>query len=296
MSETVRMARELGYLNAPEGSIARVDELQRTRPEEVVIVTTGTQGEPTSALVRMANQDHRQLKVIEGDTVVISATPIPGNEASIDRTINALFKQGATVLYDKIARVHVHGHASQEELKLILNLTKPKFFVPIHGEYRHLSLHGKLAESVGVPRKNIFLLEDGDVLELSEDGGEKAGKVSASHVYVDGLSVGDVDSVILRDRKTLSKEGIVMVVIPVDSQTGRMVGRPDIVSRGFVDVEESKEMIEASKDLVVQEVDRGSEQTPDWGYVSTKVKDTLFRFYYEKTRRRPMILPFMVSV
>jgi ribonuclease J len=244
----------------------------------------------------MANRDHRQLQVIEGDTVVISATPIPGNEAMIDRTINSLFKQGATVLYDKVARVHVHGHASQEELKLVLNLVKPKFFVPIHGEYRHLRLHAKLAESVGIPKENIFVLEDGDVLELTQDGGKKTDKVSASHVYVDGLSVGDVDSIVLRDRKTLSKDGIVMVVIAVNRQTGKLVGRPDIVSRGFVDHEDSKDMIEESRDVVAQAVDEGSEGEADWGYVSNKVRDILFRFYYERTHRRPMILPFMVSV
>lgn len=296
MTETVRMAREFGYLKPPEGTMARLDEFYNAPPEQVIIITTGTQGEPTSALVRMANQDHRQLHVMKGDTVVISATPIPGNEALIDRTINSLFRQGAVVLYDKIARVHVHGHASQEELKLILTLTKPKFFVPIHGEYRHLSMHAKLAESVGIPSENIFILEDGDVLELNQQGGEKTDKVSASHVYVDGLSVGDIDSVILRDRKTLSKDGIVMVVIALNRQNGKLVGRPDITSRGFVDIEESKDMIEASRDLVAKVVNHGSEQTADWGFVSTKVRDALYKYYYEKTHRRPMILPVMVSV
>ncbi len=296
MTETVRMAREFGYLKPPEGTLARLDELYNLPPEQMVIITTGTQGEPTSALVRMANQDHRQLHVMEGDTVVISATPIPGNEALIDRTINSLFRQGAVVLYDRIARVHVHGHASQEELKLILNLTKPKFFIPIHGEYRHLSMHAKLAESVGISPENIFILEDGDVLELNQQGGKKNGKVSASHVYVDGLSVGDIDSVILRDRKTLSKDGIVMVVIAVNRQNGKLVGRPDITSRGFVDIEDSKDMIEASRDLVAKVVNHGSEQTADWGFVSTKVRDALYKYYYEKTHRRPMILPVMVSV
>lgn len=296
MTETVRMAREFGYLKPPEGTLARLDEFYNAPPEQVIIITTGTQGEPTSALVRMANQDHRQLHVMKGDTVVISATPIPGNEALIDRTINSLFRQGAVVLYDKIARVHVHGHASQEELKLILTLTKPKFFVPIHGEYRHLSMHAKLAESVGIPSENIFILEDGDVLELNQQGGEKTDKVSASHVYVDGLSVGDIDSVILRDRKTLSKDGIVMVVIALNRQNGKLVGRPDITSRGFVDIEESKDMIEASRDLVAKVVNHGSEQTADWGFVSTKVRDALYKYYYEKTHRRPMILPVMVSV
>jgi ribonuclease J len=296
MSETVRMARELGYLRVPENVVARLDELRSTPPEKVVIVTTGTQGEPTSALVRMANRDHRQVQVMPGDTVVISATPIPGNEALIDRTINNLFRQGARVLYDKVARVHVHGHASQEELKLILNLTRPKFFVPIHGEYRHLILHARLAESVGIPPQNCFVLEDGDVLELTPEGGAVAEKVSSSHVYVDGLSVGDVDSVILRDRKMLSKDGIVVVVVAVNRQTGKLVGRPDIISRGFVDHEDSREMLEESRDLVAQVLDEGSPHTADWGFISSKVRDTLNRFYYDRTRRRPMILPSMVTV
>jgi ribonuclease J len=296
MTETVRMTRELGYLKPPEGVLARLDELHKTPKERVVIVTTGTQGEPTSALVRMANRDHRQLHVMEGDTVVISATPIPGNEALIDRTINSLFKQGAVVLYDKVARVHVHGHASQEELKLILNLTKPKMFVPVHGEYRHLTMHARLAESVGIAKQNIFVLEDGDVLEVTAEGGKKTDKVSASHVYVDGLSVGDIDSVVLRDRKMLSKDGFVTVIVALNRQTGKLVGRPDIVSRGFVDPEESRDMIEESRDLVAEALDHGADEGADWGFVSTKVRDTLYRFYYERTRRRPMILPFMVSV
>ncbi|OGO36362.1 MAG: ribonuclease J [Chloroflexi bacterium RBG_16_57_8] len=296
MTETVRMARELGYLKAPEGVLARLDELRNMPPEKTVIVTTGTQGEPTSALVRMANRDHRQVQVVPGDTVVISATPIPGNEALIDRTINNLFKQGARVLYDKIAKVHVHGHASQEELKLVLNLSRPRFFVPIHGEYRHLILHADLAKSVGIPEDNIFVLEDGDILELTPQGGKITEKISASHVYVDGLSVGDIDSVILRDRKTLSKDGIVVVVIAVNRQTGMLVGRPDIISRGFVDPEESKDMIEESRDLVARTLDQGSPHTADWGFISTKVRDTLYKFYYERTRRRPMILPSMVTV
>lgn len=296
MAETVRMARDLGYLRAPEGVLARLDELRNTPPEKTVIVTTGTQGEPTSALVRMANRDHRQVQVMPGDTVVISATPIPGNEALIDRTINNLFRQGARVLYDKVARVHVHGHASQEELKLILNLVRPKFFVPIHGEYRHLILHARLAESVGIPPENSFVLEDGDVLEVAPDGGHVIEKVSASHVYVDGLSVGDVDSVILRDRKMLSKDGIVIVIIAVNRQTGKLVGRPDIVSRGFVDPEESKDMLEESRDLVARVIDEGSPHAADWGFISSQVRDTLNRFYYERTRRRPMILPSLVTV
>jgi ribonuclease J len=296
MSDTVRMARELGYLRAPDGILARLDELRGLSHDKVVFVTTGSQGEPTSALVRIANRDHRELHIIPGDTVVISATPVPGNEGLINRVVNSLFKQGARVLYDKVAQVHVHGHASQEELKLLLTLARPKFFMPIHGEYRHLTLHAKLAESVGLSKENIFVLEDGDVLELTPESGKITGKITSSNVYVDGLSVGDVGSVVLRDRKMLSKDGIVMVIIAVNRQTGKLVGRPDIVSRGFVDPVESKDMIEASRNLVAKVLDHGGTRPADWGFISTKVRDTLNRFYYEQTRRRPMILPFMVKV
>ena len=296
MSDTARMALELGYLNAPDGILARPDELRGMPHNKIVFVTTGSQGEPTSALVRMANRDHRQVHILRGDTIVISATPIPGNEALINRTVDNLFKQGAQVLYDKVAKVHVHGHGSQEELKLLLNLVKPKFFMPIHGEYRHLSLHAKLAESVGVSRENIFILEDGDILELNPQAGKKTGKVSAGNVYVDGLTVGDIGSIVLRDRRMLSRDGIVVVIIAVNRQTGKLVGRPDIVSRGFIESRKSKDMIEQSRDLVARALDRGGDRPADWSFINAKVRDILSRFYYEQTKQRPMILPFMVKV
>ncbi len=296
MSDTARMALELGYLQAPDGILARLDELRGMPHNKIVFVTTGSQGEPTSALVRMANRDHRQVHILRGDTVVISATPIPGNEALINRTLDNLFKQGAQVLYSKVAPVHVHGHASQEELKLLLNLVKPRFFMPIHGEYRHLSLHAKLAQSVGIPKDNTFVLEDGDTLEISPQAGKITDKVASSNVYVDGLSVGDIGGVVIRDRKMLSKDGIVIVVIAINQQTGKVVGRPDIVSRGFVDTRESSDMIEESRDLLARVLDHGGTRPADWGFINTKVRDTLSKFYYEQTRRRPMILPFMVKV
>ncbi len=296
MSDIVHMALELGYLTAPDGILARLDELKGMPHNKVVFVTTGSQGEPTSALVRMANRDHRQVHILRGDTVVISATPIPGNESLINRTVDNLFKQGAQVLYDKVAQVHVHGHGGQEELKLLLNLVKPKFFMPIHGEYRHLSIHAKLAESVGVSKENIFVLEDGDILELNPQIGKISGKVSAGNVYVDGLSVGDIGSVVLRNRRMLSRDGIVVVIIAVNRQTGKLVGRPDIVSRGFVDTRESKDMIDESRDLVARVLDRGGVRPAEWGFVNTKVRDILNKFYYEQTKRRPMILPVMVKV
>jgi len=296
MTDTVRIALELGYLNAPEGILARLDELRGMPHNKIVFVATGSQGEPTSALVRMVNRDHRQLHILPGDTVIISATPVPGNEALVNRTVDNLFKQGAEVFYGKVAPVHVHGHGSQEELKLLLNLVKPKFFVPIHGEYRHLSFHAKLAQSVGIPADNTFILEDGDILELNPQAAKITGKVTASNVYVDGLSVGDIGGVILRDRKMLSRDGIVVVTIAINKQTGKLIGRPDIVSRGFVDTRESKKMIEESRDLVARTIDHSGNRPADWGFINTKVREVLNKFYYEQTKRRPMILPFMMKV
>jgi len=296
MTDTVNMALELGYLNAPDGILARIDEVRGIPYNRIAFITTGSQGEPTSALVRMANRDHRHLHIIRGDTVVFSASPVPGNEALINRTVDTLFKQGAQVLYSKVSPVHVHGHASQEELKLLVNLVKPKFFMPIHGEYRHLTIHAQIAQSVGIPKENIFVLEDGDILEISPQAGKVAGKVSAGNVYVDGLSVGDIGTVVLRDRRMLSRDGIVMVIIAINRQTGKLVGRPDIVSRGFVDTREAKDMIEESRNLVARTLDHGRNRPADWSYISAKVRDVLNKFYYEQTKRRPMILPFMVKV
>ncbi|MFC2044595.1 ribonuclease J, partial [Chloroflexota bacterium] len=284
MSDTVRMAMELGYLKVADGILARLDELRHMPHNKVVFVTTGSQGEPSSALVRIANRDHHQVHIIPGDTVIISATPIPGNETLINRTVDNLFKQGAQVLYDKIAKVHVHGHASQEELKLLLSLIKPRFFVPIHGEYRHLTFHAKLAESIGVQKGNIFVLEDGDVLELSPEVGKVTNKIASSNVYVDGLSVGDMDSLVLSDRKMLSKDGIVMVIIATNRQTGKLVGRPDIISRGFIDTDEAKDMMEEGRDLVIRVLERGGTYPADWGFINAKVRDSLNKLFYERTR------------
>jgi ribonuclease J len=296
MSDTVRMALELGYLNAPNGILGRIDEARGLPHDKIVFITTGSQGEPTSALVRMANRDHHQVHIQRGDTIIMSATPIPGNEAVINRTVDSLFKQGAQVLYDKLAQVHVHGHGSQEELKLLLNLVKPKFFMPIHGEYRHLSLHARLACSVGIPRENTFVLEDGDILELSSHSAKITGKIGSGNVYVSGLSVGDIGGVVLRNRRMLSKDGIVVAIIAVHRQTGRLVGRPDIVTRGFVDTRKFKDMIEESRDLLARTLDHSGDRAAEWSFINAKVRDTLDKFYYEKTKRRPMILPFMVKV
>ncbi len=296
MSETVRISLELGYLKAPNGILGKIDELKGLPARKIVLVTTGSQGEPTSALVRMANRDHKHVHIQRGDTIILSATPVPGNESLVNRTVDSLFKQGARVIYSKLGQVHVHGHGSEEELKLILSLVKPKFFVPIHGEYRHLSLHARLAESVGISPERIFVLEDGDILELNANSARKNGKVTSGHVYVDGLSVGDIGGVVLRTRKMLSRDGIVVVIIAVNRQTGKLVGRPDIVTRGFIDTRESAKMIEESRDLLIKTLDHSGGRTTEFSFINTKVRDALDKFYYDRTKRRPMILPFMVKV
>ncbi len=296
MRDTVRMALELGYLKAPEGVLPPMERLKGMPRNKIVFMATGSQGEPTSALVRMANRDHPKVHITEGDTVILSASPIPGNEALVNRTVDNLFKQGAKVFYGKVAQVHVHGHASQEELKLMFNLIKPKFFMPIHGEYRHLSIHAELAQMVGIAKENTFVLEDGGILELTPNSGRIAGKVTSGNVYVDGLSEGGLGDVVLRDRKMLSRDGIVMVIIAINQQTGKLIGQPDIISRGFVDARESKELLEQSRDLIAKALDHGRNRPADWGFISTKVKDILNKFYYQQVKRRPMILPFMVKV
>jgi ribonuclease J len=296
MRDTTRIASELGYLNSPPDVMRRFDEISRFPHNKIVLLTTGSQGEPTSALVRIANRDNNQVKIIPGDTVIMSATPVPGNEALVNRTIDNLFRQGAHVVYEKLAQVHVHGHGSQEELKLLLSLVRPKFFVPIHGEYRHLSLHAKLAKGLGMPENNIFVLENGNILELDREKGKVVGRLPAGNVYVDGLVMGDLASVILRDRKLLSRDGIVVVIIAIDKEKGEIVGRPDIVSRGFVDMKEGEAILEQGRDLVKATLDRGGGRPLEWSFINAKVKDTLSKFFYDQTRRRPMILTTAVEV
>lgn len=296
MTETSKMALKLGYLHDPQNVLTPLEQLRSVPHNKVVFITTGSQGEPTSALVRMANRDHPQVHILPGDTVILSATAIPGNESLVNRTVNSLFRQGAIVLYDKNAIVHVHGHGSQEELKLLLHLVRPKYFMPIHGEYRHLSFHAKLAEAVGVPKENSFLLEDGDALEIGPQKAEVIrGKVQAGNVYVDGLSVGDIGGIVLRDRKMLAKDGIVMVIVAVNKQTGKLEGLPDITTRGFVDLKEAS-IIEESRNVVAKAMEHPGNQTLDWSFMNTKIRDTLNKFYYDQTKRHPMILPFIVKV
>jgi len=296
MVENVRMARDLGYLDVPEGVLLRLDELNRLPPDQVVIVTTGSQGEPTSALSRMANRDYQPLPIVPGDTVVISATPIPGNEESVNHTIDNLFRLGADVLYNDIMDVHVSGHAAQEEQKLMLNLLQPRYFVPIHGEYRHLRLHARLAEAVGVEPDNIFVLEDGQIVEFAPGMGRLAGEVPADYVFVDGLGVGDVGDVVLRDRQALSQDGVVIATVTVDKKTGRPLGEPDIISRGFVYERQSEELLALARDRLMQVLESSAQQTAEWSFLNTKIKETLGKLFYEQTHRHPMILPVVTEV
>ena len=296
MTEIVRMALELGYLSAPPGVLSRLEQMRHLPHNRIVLLTTGSQGEPTSALVRIANRDHPQVRIQSGDTIVISASPIPGNEGLINRTIDNLFRQGANVLYDKVAQVHVHGHGSQEELKLLISLVRPKFFVPVHGEYRHLSLHARLAQTLGIPKENAFVLEDGDILALDRERGHIVAKLPVGNVYVDGLGVGDIGHVVLRDRRMIAQDGIVLAVITVDKRTGQLVGLPDIVSRGFVDPTDAQALFERGRDLVAKALGHGDGHSAQTDFISKKVKQTLFQFFYNQTKRRPMILPVIVEV
>ena len=296
MTENVRMSVELGYLDVPEGVLMRVDEAERLPRDKVAIITTGSQGEPTSALTKMANREHRQLQIEDGDTVVISATPIPGNEESVNHTIDNLFRQGADVVYDALTNVHVSGHGAQEDQKMMLNLLRPRYFMPIHGEYRHLRLHAKTAEELGMAPANIFILENGQVLELGLHSAKVNGKVPAGYVLVDGLGVGDVGHVVLRDRKLLSQDGVVIVNVTVDKQTGRPVSEPDIISRGFIYEPDSEGLLEMAREKVNASLAEGATRSAERGYINAKIKETLGRFLYDQTHRRPMILPVVTEV
>jgi len=296
MINNVQMAIELGYLNVPKGMLIRVEDINKFKPEQIAIICTGSQGEPTSALTRIANQDHRQIHIQPGDTVILSATPVPGNEKMVHRTINSLFRQGADVLYQGISNVHVSGHGAQEELKLMLNLIRPKFFMPVHGEYRQLVLHAKLGYSLGIPDENIVVAEDGDLVEITKDAIKIVDHISSGNVFVDGLSVGDVGQIVLRDRKVLSQDGILMVVLTVDKETGQPVAGPDIVSRGFVYMRDAEELLDSARERVLASFSGLNGHASDWSFVKDKIKHTLSEFLYEKTHRRPMIIPVVMEV
>lgn len=299
MVNVVSIASELGYLTIPEGMLIEPEEVNKLPADRVVILSTGSQGEPMSALTRMARSTHRKVDILPGDTVIIAATPIPGNERYVGRTVDELMRLGASVIYGpgSVSGVHVSGHGSQEELKLMLNLMRPQYFIPIHGEYRMLKHHALLGESVGIPKENIFLLDNGDTVEIQNGSARKAGKIPAGNVLIDGLGVGDVGNIVLRDRKLLSQDGILVVVVTLSKQDGTIMSGPDIISRGFVYVRESEGLLEEANRIVTSTLHKlMNENVNEWASLKTNVKDALGRFLYEQTRRRPMILPIIMEV
>lgn len=297
MVNVANIAKEIGYLSVPENTLIDIEEIANYAHNRLTILTTGSQGEPMSALTRMAMSDHRKVEIVPGDTVVISAMPIPGNEKLVARTINQLFYQGADVIYESVNGVHVSGHASQEELKMMLNLVKPKFFVPVHGEYRHLVKHANIARQLGLSAENIFVAENGQILDFTAQAGSVGGKVTAGRILVDGLGVGDVGNIVLRDRKQLSQDGILIIVVTINKEANLVVAGPDIVSRGFVYVRESEELMEEAKEKVKTVLDKCFEKKiTDWSTIKSQVRDTLGKYLYEKTRRRPMIIPIIMEI
>lgn len=295
MENIVEISILLGYMKVPEGVLISIDNINKYRPEQVVIITTGSQGEPMSALSRMAYSDHRKVEITKNDLVVISATPIPGNEKAVSNVINELFKFGAEVIYKSLMDVHVSGHACQEELKMILALTKPKYFIPVHGEHRHLMIHAKLAEDMGI--NNTFILENGSVLELDSEKAKKTGTVPSGKILVDGLGVGDVGNVVLRDRKLLAQDGLIIAVMAVSAETGQLVREPEIISRGFVYVRESEELMENIRKAAKSGIEKcGKQKYIDWALMKTNVRVSVSKYIFETTRRSPMIMPIIMEV
>ena len=297
MEQNTRVASDLGYLTYEPSRIVPKDRLGDVPDDKIVIATTGAQGEPMSGLARMANGDHRFVEIQQGDTVIVSASPIPGNEEYVARTIDNLFKAGANVYYHTIKRAHVSGHASQEELKLMLGLTKPKYFIPVHGEFRMQVQHGRLAMETGVAPENVFIIENGTPIEISADGSARRGQpVPAGYVFVDGLSVGEVGDVVLRDRRALANDGMFMVVVQVDKQTGNVVGRPEIITRGFVHLNERDPIIDEAVTRVIEAIDNPGDHISEVALLKSQIKDGVSRYLYEQTKRRPMVFPVVVEV
>jgi len=298
MAENGRIAEGLGYLTVPEGTRLRVDELDNIDPGETVIMTTGSQGEPLSALSRMAMDEHKKISITDGDTVIISATPIPGNEDLVLRTINRLFKQGAEVVYEPFSTVHASGHGNQEDIKLMLNLTKPRFVIPVHGEQRHVSKFVVLAESMGFAADNVFCLSPGDVLETDGTSAEITGKVPAGSVMVDGLGVGDVEDVVLRDRWHLAQDGVLIAVVGVQKSTREVITGPDVFSRGFVEEDQAEGLLDEARNLVLAKLEefRDAGSLEEFDEIKAACRKALAKFIYERIHRRPMIVPIVMEV
>ena len=297
MTNVISKAVELNYMKVPDGTLIDIESVNSYDPDELVIVTTGSQGEPLSALSRMSSGDHRQVTITPNDFIIISANPIPGNEKLVTKVVNELMKQGAEVIYESMYEVHVSGHACQEELKMMMSLTKPKFFVPIHGEYKHLKKHVKLAEGMGIPEERTFIADLGDVLETDGVDMKFTGTVPSGKVMVDGFGVGDVGSVVLRDRKHLAEDGVMIIVATIERESGRVIAGPDIVSRGFVYVRESEELLDDAKNLMRSVMNDCQERNiREWGNIKTAMRDALSDFIYKETKRSPMILPIIMEV
>lgn len=297
MVSNVNIAKTLGYLNVPEGLIVELRDIKDLAKKEVVLLTTGSQGEPMSALTRMALDNHKQIKVRKGDTVILSSKFIPGNEKTISTMMNHLYRRGADVIYEKVSEVHVSGHASQEELKIMLNMVRPRFFVPVHGEYRHLVLHARLAEKVGIPAKNVIIAEDGDVLEMTGEGAAKSGKVNTGKVFVDGKGVGDVGDMIIKDRRHLSRDGMVIVVVSLNGNTGEVLYGPDIITRGFVFEDESADLLEKAGALVLETLNNiNTEAKTEETEVKQEIRRALRKLFNKALERRPVILPVVIEI
>ena len=297
MENVLSAAIELGYMKIPKNTLIDIDEIGRYPKEKLVIITTGSQGEPMAALSRMAFSGHKKANIEEGDLVIISASPIPGNEKAISNVINELLKHGAEVVYEALADVHVSGHACQEELKIILSLANPRYFIPVHGEYKHLYAHKELARTVGIPNKNILLLENGKQVELSYKEAKITGTVPAGRVLVDGLGVGDVGNIVLRDRKHLSEDGLIVVVVAIDREGHQVVSGPDIISRGFVYVRESEDLMDEMREIAMDTVNMCLDKNAlDWNTIKTKLRNEVGGFILNKTKRKPMILPVIMDV
>jgi ribonuclease J len=297
MENVVALATELGYLNIPEGTIVDLKMTKNIPDDQLVIITTGSQGEPLSALHRIAFSEHRQIEIMPGDMIIISATPIPGNEKLVSKVINELMKRGANVVYERMYDVHVSGHACQEELKLMMSIIKPKYVIPLHGEQKHLEKHTGLALQMGIPYENILIAVNGAVIELSEDAINCKETVPAGRVMVDGLGVGDVGSIVLRDRKHLSDDGIIIVAVSIDRITREVLSGPDVVSRGFVYVKESEELMTEINEVVCDILERCYiHNIRDWNTVKTKIKDAVAKFLFTRTKRSPMILPIIMEI
>ena len=297
MINMITTARELGYIECPENLFIDIDMIKNYPDEQLVIITTGSQGETMSALTRMANGEHRKVKITPNDLIIISATPIPGNEKYVSRVIDELMQLGAEVVYSSLEDVHVSGHACQEEQKLIIALAKPKYFIPVHGEYRQLIAHSETAQSMGIAKENIIMMQNGKVLEIGEDGAEFTGVVPNGRVLVDGLGVGDVGNIVLRDRQHLSQDGLIIIVLTMDSSTGEVVAGPDVISRGFVYVRESENLMDEVKAVVRKEIKKCEENgVRDWSTIKSSVRDNLKDYVFAKTKRNPMIIPIIMEV